>query len=171
MILSSNLWSLPGTAGTPALVRVNSEKIIMQGQAVRRDVGDSVNSQQNIDITVGILQRNSKITPATGLYQESAHSSLQFHRAHLFKSHGCCSLFFFSSFVAIFQTLSIWGLSVLSPSSFDIFVCLVCSLPMNSNCVKEKASGGCVDFFLPTPLLFCHYFQPRRGKREKRERD
>lgn len=45
MILSSNLWSLSGTAGTPALVRVNSEKIIMQGQAVRRDVGDSVNSQ------------------------------------------------------------------------------------------------------------------------------
>lgn len=40
MILSSNLWSLPVTVGTPALVRVNSEKIIMQDQAARRDVGD-----------------------------------------------------------------------------------------------------------------------------------
>ena len=64
MILSSNLWSFTVTAGNPALVRVNSEKIIMRGQDARRVIGDSV----DIDITIGIMQWKSNITPATGLY-------------------------------------------------------------------------------------------------------
>lgn len=64
MVLSSDLWSFTVTAGNPALVRVNSEKIIMQDQDATRVAGDSV----NIDITIRILHWNRNITPATGLY-------------------------------------------------------------------------------------------------------